>query len=101
VICTFVNFTIRFPKELVEKMKRCREINWSEVMRTAIKGYLRKLKELRTEESSSKILKRLRKLGASREDLQPMSLRVEKKFQEILEKRMEERKQLLKGLENA
>jgi Arc/MetJ-type ribon-helix-helix transcriptional regulator len=96
-----VNFTVRLPKELAEKMKRCREINWSEVMRTAIEEYLRKLEELRTEESSSEILERLRKLGVSREDLQLMSLEVEKKLHETLEKSVEERRQLLRGLENA
>ena len=45
-----VNFTVRVPRKLYERMKKFREINWSEVVRRAIEDYLRKL-EYHVEES--------------------------------------------------
>ena len=35
-----VSFTVRISRELYEKMKRFREINWSEVVRKAIEEYI-------------------------------------------------------------
>ena len=46
------------PKEVVEKMKKYREVNWSEVVRTAIEEHLRRLEELRTEEPALEALER-------------------------------------------
>jgi len=96
-----VNFTVRLPKELAEKMRRCREVNWSEVVRAAIEEHLRRLEELRTEEPTSEVLERLRRLGISREDLLPMPLAVEEELRRALEKSVEERRRLLRGLEGA
>ena len=45
-----VNFTVRVPRKLYERMKKFREINWSEVVRRAIEDYLRRL-EYHVEES--------------------------------------------------
>ena len=45
-----VNFTVRVSRKLYERMKKFREINWSEVVRRAIEDYLRKL-EYHVEES--------------------------------------------------
>jgi len=96
-----VSFTVRLPKELAEKMKRCREVNWSEVVRAAIEEHLRRLEELRAEELASEVLERLIRLGVSREDLQPRPPAVEEGLRKALEKSVEERRQLLRGLEGA
>jgi len=96
-----INFTVRLPKELVEKMKKYREVNWSEVVRTAIEEHLRRLEELRIEEPALEALERLKRLGVSKEDLQPMSLEIEKGLRKTLEKEVEERRELLRRLEGA
>ena len=45
------NITLHVPDELYEKMKRHREVRWSEVVRRAIADYIRKLEaEATTEE---------------------------------------------------
>ncbi len=75
-----VNFTIRIPRELHEKMRRYRDVNWSEIIRRSIEDYLRKLEEMERVESSDKILMRLMELGISPEDLEPLPIDVEKKL---------------------
>jgi len=41
-----VNFTVRVPRKLYERMKRHSEVNWSEVVRRAIEEYLERLRGL-------------------------------------------------------
>ncbi len=61
-----VNFTIRIPRDLYERMKRHREIRWSEVIRRAIEEYLEKIEEIDMEEGESII----RRLGIDPADLE-------------------------------
>jgi len=60
-------FSVRIPKKLYEKMKRFKEINWSEVVRKAIEEYIEKLEETRLKETSTELL---RKLGLSPSELE-------------------------------
>ncbi len=66
------NFTVRLPKRLLEKMRKHREVNWSEVVRRSIEEYLKKLEELSDTEDAKTLLARLEKLGVRREDLEPL-----------------------------
>jgi len=66
-----VNFTVRIPRSLAEKMKRYSEINWSEVVRKSIEEYLRRLEEARTEVPAEEVIEELLRRGVSEEDLEP------------------------------
>ena len=81
-----VTITVRIPRRLAEEMRRHREINWSEVVRRAIEEYLRKLDEARRIESPRELLEKLQELGLSAEDLEPLSIREEKKMYEEMVK---------------
>ncbi len=67
-----VSFTVRLPKHLVEKMRKYREVNWSEVIRKAIENYLNQLEESKLEESGAELLERLSRSGVDRRDLEPL-----------------------------
>ena len=43
--CVMPNITLSVPNEVYEKMKKYKEVKWSEVVRRAILEYLRKLEE--------------------------------------------------------
>lgn len=75
-----VNITVRIPRKLAEKMRRYREINWSEVVRKSIEEYIRRLEETRLLESPSELLEDLRELGVDRESLEPFPYDVEEKL---------------------
>ena len=75
-----VNITVRIPRKLAEKMRRYREINWSEVVRKSIEEYIRRLEETRLLESPSELLEDLRELGVDGESLEPFPYDVEEKL---------------------
>ena len=43
IICIMANITLSIPDDVYRKMKKYREIRWSEVARRAIVDYLKKL----------------------------------------------------------
>ncbi len=76
------SFTVRLPRKLMEKMKKYREVNWSEVVRRAIESYIKRLEESRNRESSSELLERLQDLGVKVNELQPKPIEEEIKLYE-------------------
>jgi len=75
-----VNFTVRIPRSLMEKMKRYSEINWSEVVRKSIEEYIRRLEESGTEVPAEEIIEELLRRGISEEDLEPQPVDRELEF---------------------
>ena len=53
------NITLSIPREIYERMKKHKEVKWSEVARKAIVEYLEKLEEDKLEISSKELLKML------------------------------------------
>jgi len=53
------NITLSIPEDIYRKMKKYREIKWSEVVRKAIVDYLKKLEENRIEVSTKELLDEL------------------------------------------
>ena len=79
-----VNFTVRIPKKLAERMREHSEINWSEVVRRSIEEYLRMLEGIKYREHSEELVERL---GVSKDDLRPMSLDEEMRMYELMRER--------------
>lgn len=79
-----VNFTVRIPKELAERMREHSEINWGEVVRRSIEEYLRMLEGVKYREHSEELIK---KLGVSRDDLKPMPIDEEMRMYESVRER--------------
>ncbi len=52
-----VNLTITLPKELKEKMKKIKNINWSEVARKAFEEEIRKIERIKASEEIDKLRK--------------------------------------------
>jgi len=85
-----VNFTVRIPRKLYERMKQHSEVNWSEVVRQAIEEYLEKLEEAKSMVSSEKLVEELLKMGLSLSKLKPLSSEEEEKlYKELREKTWE------------
>ncbi len=79
-----VTFTVRIPKRLAEKMKKYREINWSEVVRKSIEEYIMRLEESRSALDADEVLEELLNMGVSPEDLEPLDYSIEKKYYEMI-----------------
>jgi Arc/MetJ-type ribon-helix-helix transcriptional regulator len=79
-----VNFTVRIPKKLAERMRKHSEINWSEVVRRSIEEYLRMLEGIKYREHSEELIERL---GVSKDDLRPMSADEEMRMYELMRER--------------
>lgn len=79
----YVNFTVRIPKRLAERMREHSEINWSEVVRRSIEEYLRML-GIKYREHSEELIERL---GVSKDDLRPMSADEEMRMYELMRER--------------
>ena len=75
-----VTFTIRIPRKLAEKMKKYREINWSEVVRKSIEEYIEKLEEARTVVDAQELLEELIAQGINPKDLEPKSYEEEMRY---------------------
>jgi len=82
--CMSRSFTVRLPDYLFEKMKRYREVNWSEVVRKAIEDYIQQLEESNKIETSMELLDRLASLGVSRENLEPLPYEEELRLYKFL-----------------
>ncbi|MCD6564283.1 MAG: hypothetical protein J7K23_10290 [Thermoproteales archaeon] len=54
---TNVTFTITLPKELKEKMKKVKNVNWSEVDRKAFEEEIRKIERIKASEEIDKLRK--------------------------------------------
>jgi len=54
---TNVTFTITLPKELKEKMKKVKNVNWSEVARKAFEEEIRKIERIKASEEIDKLRK--------------------------------------------
>ena len=54
---TNVTFTIALPKELKEKMKKVKNVNWSEVARKAFEEEIRKIERIKASEEIDKLRK--------------------------------------------
>ncbi|MGY0287755.1 MAG: hypothetical protein DSO07_03440 [Thermoproteota archaeon] len=76
-----VNFTVRIPKKLAERMRKHSEVDWSEVVRRSIEEHLRMLEEIKYREHSSELVERL---GVSIDDLRPMSADEEMKLYKMV-----------------
>ena len=86
-----VNFTVRVPRELYERMKRHSEVNWSEVVRRAIEEYLEKLEGSEPSVPSERVIEELLKMGVSPSSLRPLSPEEEEKLYRELRERTWER----------
>ena len=75
-----VTFTMRIPRKLAEKMRKYKEINWSEVIRRSIKEYLEKLEETRTIVDAHELLEELIVQGIDSKDLEPKGYEEEMKY---------------------
>ncbi len=75
-----VNFTVRIPKELLAKMRKYKEINWSEVVRRSIEKYIMELEEAKTVETPYEVLERLKEIGVREEDIIEYTSAVEEKY---------------------
>lgn len=53
------NITLSIPEQLYRKMKKHKEIKWSEVIRKAIADYIKRLEESKLEISTDDLLKEL------------------------------------------
>ncbi|HID43231.1 MAG TPA: hypothetical protein EYP30_05545 [Archaeoglobaceae archaeon] len=53
------NITLSIPEQLYRKMKKHKEIKWSEVIRKAIADYIKRLEESKLEISTDELLKEL------------------------------------------
>ena len=82
-----VTFTIRIPRKLAERMKKFKEINWSEVVRKSIEEYLRKLEEARTVVDASELVEELLSHGVDPKDLEPRRYEEEVKYYRIMGER--------------
>ena len=82
-----VTFTVRIPRRLAEKMKRYKEINWSEVVRKSIEEYLRKLEETKTVVDADEVLEEVTALGVDPKDLEPRSYDEEVKYYRLMGER--------------
>jgi len=80
-------FTIRLPKQLAEKMRKHKEINWSEVIRRAIEDYLNAIEETRTTVPAEEVIDELKREGVSQEDLKPLEASEEKRLYEEMVRR--------------
>ena len=79
-----VTFTIRIPRKLAERMRKFKEINWSEVVRKSIEEYLKKLEEARTVVDASELVEELLSHGVDPKDLEPRSYEEEVKYYRIM-----------------
>jgi len=66
------NITLSIPDDVYRRMKRYREVKWSEVVRRAIVEYLRRLEEGGFEETTAELLNALGE--GFRETLKKLSL---------------------------
>ncbi|MCE4599060.1 MAG: hypothetical protein F7C81_02555 [Desulfurococcales archaeon] len=82
-----VTFTIRIPRKLAEKMRKYREINWSEVIRRSIEEYLEKLEEMRTIVDARELLEELLAQGVDPKDLEPRSYEKEMEYYRVIGER--------------
>lgn len=83
-MCVSVTFTIRIPRRLAEKMKKYREINWSEVIRRSIEEYLERLEEMRTIVDARELLEELLAQGIDPRDLEPRSYEEEMEYYRVI-----------------
>jgi len=85
-----VNFTVRLPRKLYERMKKHGEINWSEVVRRSIEEYLERLEGSIVEEPSENIIEELLKRGITLEELKPLNPEEEERlYKELRDKTWE------------
>ena len=71
------SFTIRLPADLLEAMRRHKEINWSQVIRDFLYEYIKRLEEMNRMEMSKEILNKLLGLGVKPDDLTPYDYKKE------------------------
>ena len=76
--------SVRIPDELYNKMKRHKEINWSEVIRSAIKAELDRIENV---SSGDEIIERLKKLGVREEEIIAEPPQGEEEFQKELKRK--------------
>ncbi len=53
------NITLSIPEDIYKKMKKYREVKWSEVVRKAILDYIKRLEESEIEKNTKEILEEL------------------------------------------
>lgn len=75
-----VDFTVRIPRRLAERMRRYRGVNWSEVVRRCIEEYLMKLEEVGTVVDASELVDVLVSQGVDPKDLEPRNYEEEVKY---------------------
>ena len=63
------NVTFSFPEDLYNKMKKHKEVNWSAVVRNAVKEYLSKLEREDKSITSENLLKELENKGFNAKEI--------------------------------
>ena len=93
-----VNFTVRLPRKLYERMKKHGEINWSEVVRRSIEEYLERLEGSIVEEPSENIIEELLKRGITLEELKPLKPEEEERlYKELRDKTWERTRSMIQA----
>ncbi len=82
-----VTFTVRIPRRLAEKMKKYREIDWSEVVRRSIEEYIERLEESRSVVDASEVLEEILAQGIDPKDLEPKSYEEEIEYYHLIGER--------------
>ena len=76
--------TVRVPDELYKRMKMHKEINWSEVIRNAIRAELERVESVST---GAEIVERLKRIGVDEREIVEEPPQGEEEFQKELKKK--------------
>ena len=76
--------TVRVPDELYKRMKMHKEINWSEVVRNAIRAELERVESVST---GAEIVERLKRMGVDEREIVEEPPQGEEEFQKELKKK--------------
>ena len=76
--------TVRVPDELYKRMKMHKEINWSEVIRDAIRAELERIESVST---GAEIMERLKRMGVDEREIVEEPPQGEEEFQKELKRK--------------
>ena len=76
--------TVRVPDELYKRMKMHKEINWSEVIRDAIRAELERIESVST---GAEIMERLKRMGVDEREIIEEPPQGEEEFQKELKRK--------------
>ena len=94
--------TVRVPRDLAERMRRHREVNWSEVVRRAIEEFLERLEEAEMgEEPGASVAAALLEMGIDPSQLEPLPRGEEERLARRLGEEKWRRVRSLRAIEEA